>query len=84
MQFLLRCGPQLEWVLTENDCASINIHSHFETEHGTRLFNRWRDNGVDVRAESLASLLKVAWHESRNTNTPGSYTETIAELWVFV
>ena len=39
MQFLLRCGPQLEWVVTENDCASINIHSHFETEHGTRFLN---------------------------------------------
>ena len=38
---------------------------------------------VDVRAESLASLLKVAWHESSrsgNTNTPGGYTETIAAL----
>ena len=38
-----------------------------------------RDNGVDVRAESLASLLKVAqpWHESSrsgDTNTPGGYT----------
>ena len=60
-------------MLTENDRASINIHSQFETEHGTRLLKRWqsdgidarwRDNGVDVRAESLASLLKVAWHES--------------------
>ena len=95
MQFLLRCGPQLEWMVTENNCASISIHSHFETEHGTRLLNqwrsdsinaRWRDNGVDVHAESLASLLKVAWHESgrRNTNTPAGYTETIAEIWLFV
>ena len=64
---LLRCGPQLEWVLTENDCASINIHSHFETEHGTRLLNRWRsdgidarwrDNGVDVRAEVFSLTLE--------------------------
>ena len=73
----------------------INIHSHFETERRTRLLNqwrsdgidaRWRDNGVDVHAESLASLLKVAWHESgrRNTNTPAGYTEAIAEPWLFV
>ena len=25
---------------------------------------RWRDNGVGVRAEYLAALLKVAWHKS--------------------
>ena len=89
MQFLLRCGPQLEWVVTENDCASMNIHSHFETERRTRLLNqwrsdgidaRWRDNGVDVHAESLASLLKVACESGRrNTNTPAGYTEAIAE-----
>ena len=39
----------VEWVLTENDCASINIHSHFEQSNGTRLLTRWQSDGIDAR-----------------------------------
>ena len=34
MYILLHCGLQLKWVLTKNDSASDNIHSHFKNDHG--------------------------------------------------
>ena len=41
---------------------------------------RWQSNGVDVGAESLVSLLKVAWYKSTQSGIQTRPEATTAEL----